>query len=638
MAEMSNDRELYDNRCFNRNYASQNPGICGLQASVINSCLEKLFIGEYDRIVNPCYVEDEGKGEEEQFQFESLNGKQYSRGYDVPFALPGLNLRDSEYFPGRSWEDDREGALPGFKDPSLLIGKELLENLMIVPEDHIINPFFPNNVNFRFEELSSRAMEVDYTTPKSRKKLTGSYKQRQPVVELTSSPLSEAQQDLMPILNSLKIEPNERIQKIPMRITFQDLEEPMPVGIVFGAPGLGASAQHNLGSRHPREGTRNLTEIINIPCEYPSRLVYPEIKKRYQDIINTNYVVNRQNIYNMVMPGGEHFKNDYTNQKCINEKLCNYPRGYPELESPLRNKTEKGGIMNACYLNALLHFLYPVLLNIRYLTNENLRMSELSSFRIDNDYKNIVQFMINELNKERTKVTGYVGTEDEGVFTTIRSFLQVLIHFNNSGELKITNYPESFKRGIDCDSFEALQRISNNLSLLGYCTKNSLTGLVFGDFYRDRTDYRTEMFNINVNSDYNLQDIINREIFLNQSTSGKQLINIGNWLPLFVIINIRSYSPVKEGERNNQSRPIRTFPSSFDNIEIYGTQYEITDMIYYDFVHYVSFNKRIKNQTVHWYYFNDLHYPNVPVYTYPEIKSFKSFYPCLYLLKKVPPT
>lgn len=392
---------------------------------------------------------------------------------------------------------------------------------------------------------------------------------------------------------------------------------PFSPGVVFIFPG-------------EAYGEENATTL----CQYPEILKYNYLEEWMVHKINEDYNSNQKNIYNMVTRSGFH---DYRFQKCIPEKLCLNPRGYPKLESPLRNINQEREIMQACYLNSLLHFLYPVLLNIQFTTDKGEQMGVFNQTGMLEDYGNIVEFMIQTLQKKRNNAPIYIESEDEGVYTTIRRFIQYDIQYFKGTGFQLIQKTNEFSIKDACDASEAFQRLSNSLSLLGYCTKNSFTGPVFGTLnLGGEAVYQTEHLQITVESnEYNLNEKINELLYIEninedrELTSWKTLINVKEWMPLFLIINVKSYEQIIPIPREEPFfRKVARFPNNLNNVTIRDVLYEITDIVYYNLGHYVSYNKRNNGD---WYYFNDLFYPQVKQ-ELPPLSG--SFYPQLYLLKK----
>ncbi len=235
---------------------------------------------------------------------------------------------------------------------------------------------------------------------------------------------------------------------------------------------------------------------------------------------------------------------------------------------------------------------------------------------------------------------------------------------------RVIIYHDAFTRGEQCDSQEAMISFFDNISIFGYCTKNSYYGLIMEKFVKWNflnSELRSEdgleetikidtfkyVFNIS-NPNYHVQENINLltsniRIGDNGKLLIENLVNVGQWLPLFIIIEIQS---MNYGAGGAVARP--TYPDNLDDVLIYGQQYEITDLLCKSGGaaggHYVSYNKRIgKDGKVQWYFFDDngrvkdaipLGYipstqsPKTPL-TYIE---WRTYYPRMLLLKKVPPT
>ncbi len=334
-----------------------------------------------------------------------------------------------------------------------------------------------------------------------------------------------------------------------------------------------------------------------IICDFSliHQLVYPTDCNQIQPfigIINYDYQYKgERNIYNL-LPKNE---NVFTHQCCIEENLCKPTIPYLEIESPLKNT------VNICYLNSLLHLLYPVFQNIIHVTNVYFLLEKLNKIpgyhAINKDHILIVEYILTTMRMKRNK--GNQTNIDNRVYQVIRLFLKNNYKIGERGFEIQEN--QNFGEGDPCDVFDAIARLFENLQNLLYCTRNC-NGLIFYNYAAENPFYSNGFIDVMIVSDlsYNLQQKINDYIF-ETTDNNRVLVNVGLWLPLFIIVRIS----VNE---------LLTYPSDLKNIKIYNQLYEITDIVCKRNAHFVSYNKRINDEPqLKWCYFDDFYLEELPI-------------------------
>lgn len=333
-----------------------------------------------------------------------------------------------------------------------------------------------------------------------------------------------------------------------------------------------------------------------IICDFSSipQLIYPHDCNQIQpfiELINQDYQEKGMNIYNMLPEN----KNVFTHQYCIEENLCKPITPYFWIESPLKNT------VNICYLNSLLHLLYPVFQNIIYVTNVDILLENLGRLAgygaINPDHIRIIEYILTTMTIERNRRNQ--TNIDNRVYQVIRLFLKNKYKIGDMGIEFEEN--RNFGEGDPCDVFDAIASLFENLQNLLYCTRNC-NGLIFYNYSAENPYYSNGFIDVMIESElsYNLQQKINDYIF-ETTLNPRVLVNVGLWLPLFIIVRIS----VNE---------LLTYPYDLNNIKIYNQLYEITDIVCKRNAHFVSYNKRINKEVeLKWCYFDDFYLEELPI-------------------------
>ncbi len=427
------------------------------------------------------------------------------------------------------------------------------------------------------------------------------------------------------ILESLKIEGENIVSSF---MHYVDFEYPI-FPQIQGVPLRGAAASVGMGSA-ASVGMGSAASVGMVAGNKHIRLLF------------------ENKIRNLIQRNGDNFDSYYSNIPGFNDIIyfCNENLtsvSLPRVEEGLDNPGE-----NRCYLNSLLHFLYPILIDIQNKTDNGVRLHSLHFNVIDTNYKpeynNIVQFIITLLQNQSFQ------QRSKGVGDIVRSFINMEIIQNrtNPPNLQIRQRPdEPYQSGRWSEPNEVLIHFFENLRNLGYCTTFSYDGIIKMKLYmRDHTfpnhiedqNYQTSAMKVIVKEqNYNLEEVIRKSLFEEiekteyEEFKGYSLdtyvnILLGN-LPDYLILFIdkthtgivrqirRKQEEIKKGrseytilkELNETKYKIGNIT---DRIQVLNDVFEITDIIcntHFSGSHYISFNKRIKNERgeTGWYGFND---------------------------------
>lgn len=617
------------NACYDEVYASSNPDECSncLFSTIDLSCLEDLKIKGQLKIVNPGF--DYGV-----FQFKELIQSVGAMNYgEENVHSQGARLR------------------PQTKEEIMLIRLQISDELHT-----IINPFKGREVKFTFRPLTSGASEMNELpfTPRTRIRTPPHPRVDEPRTRREEPTLTEEEQikiaKILSLLDSLKLKPGdiirnpctpgERLGFTPLQVQ-RSHPHAIPTPLRFGAPGDGASASgfsagQGASASSASEGGQ-ITPFREINNIILSNLIKP--LSNIKDDLPSEFC--RENLFNNILP---------------------------DVEEPLQNPDAY-----LCYFNSVLHFMYPILLDIQRNTNNDKRLMFLQTKRLENihiDFLNIVDYIITTLQTSnitnshkmveniRANFLNYIieFNKSNNLYTVRRSTLQRNQQYEGEGKSRkvvSSNTRNEFQTIIEGnqriwayqDPLNALNRILDNIMTLAYCTQYSFSNFIKCDYtycaeekiYQVNLRYSTLEINP-IKPNYDIGELVKLSIQTSEleqftSESGNPLykqnlfFNVYNGLfPNFIILKIQEF-----GELNNY------VPANLSNINIIGHSYRITDFVCATGSgggHYVSYNLRTTNGSEKWFYFNDVAANKREEVPNP-LKNMNSQYISMILLRKV---
>lgn len=333
-------------------------------------------------------------------------------------------------------------------------------------------------------------------------------------------------------------------------------------------------------------------------------------------------------------------ENNYSNSNCLTTTFID--QGANITLVPENGIVNCG---NTCFAAAGLHLFAPILANALANTGK-INLNNII-FKFDNsiindrdiingitlrDIKNIVN---------ETIIPLIIGPTDPNLFAKLYRFTSLFleldikniyenyitierkINLSRGNRIVLIRISENkFNIGSQQDSSDFLIKLIDNLSCLGYCFKYSIKSLVKKDIFSYKNGkieigqlYINESIDTKVytNRKYSLQtnitDYLNEFIQIygdetSQDYKLSKLVNYPDQLPTFIINTIKLFDFSNRGIKN------KVCPNKLSDIEIYGIEYELTDIICHlgDSVnsgHYICYSKRYYDGKQTWILYND---------------------------------